>query len=109
MDLIDYFIVILLIFAINSIVFGWLYTEGQRKAELDIRARQLAVRPISSISMLDLQFSKDNWPTVIYGPLFTEANPFMGGYKLQSRISAPQQTGIATPPVTSPTGMLRTG
>ena len=106
MDLIDYFIVILLIFAINSIVFGWVYTEGQQKP---LSASKVAIGQISSKNMLDLQFSKENWPTVVYGSLFTEANPFMGGYKLQSKVTAPQQTGIATPPVTSATGMLRSG
>lgn len=109
MDLIDYFIVILLIFAINSIVFGWVYIEDQQNPERITRARKVAIGQISSTNMLDLQFSKDNWPTVIYGSLFTDANPFMGGYKLQSKVTAPQQTGIATPPVTSPTGMLRSG
>jgi hypothetical protein len=106
MDLIDYFIVILLIFAINSIVSGWLYTEGQQKP---LRASKVAIGQISYKNMLDLQFSKDNWPTVIYGALFTESNPFTGGYKLQSKVTAPQQTGIATQPVTSTTGMLRSG
>jgi hypothetical protein len=31
---------------------------------------------------LDLQFSKENFPTIVYNPLFTAPNPWIGGFNL---------------------------
>lgn len=31
---------------------------------------------------LDIQFSKENFPTVVYNPLFTGPNPWIGGFNL---------------------------
>jgi hypothetical protein len=110
MDLKDYLIIIILIISINSIIYGLLIKDDDKnKLKYKRINTPKTIINIPATNMLDLQFSKDNWPTVIYGSLFTEANPFMGGYKLASKVIAPEQTGIATPPVTSPTGMLRTG
>lgn len=109
MDLKDYLIIVLLILGINLILYGiFLDNEGDKRMSIYKKQKRELV-PVPAVNMLDLQFSKDNWPSVIYGRLFTEANPFMGGYKLASKTIAPEQTGIATPPVTSPTGMLRSG
>jgi|688.fasta_scaffold2599967_1 hypothetical protein len=108
MDLADYFIVILLIVGINLIVLGILLdtnTISSPSPQSKLQSKR------QSINMLDLQFSKDNWPSVIYGPLFTEANPFMGGYKLASKVTAVEERSSTLQPLqpTSTTGMLRVG
>jgi len=63
------------------------------------------------IPAIDIEFSEQNFPSVVYSDLFSGPNVWQGGYNLdQSRAgTSSAQTGVATRPVTTVTGFVKSG
>jgi hypothetical protein len=64
-----------------------------------------------SSTLLDLQFSPKNFPSLIYDNLFTQPNPFLGGYRLADtgRQTIKEQIGISVKPLNIQQTILKSG
>lgn len=98
-------IITLLALAIIFSTFSF-YTQCPKCKECGDSIKQEEAPPL-----LDLQFSPKNFPSTIYDNLFTQPNPYLGGYKLADtgRQTVKEQTGVSTRPLNVQKDALKSG
>jgi hypothetical protein len=78
MQISDLIIIFLMITSITLFTMSYLKTCPVQKQPIVV---------YKNYPELDLQFSENNLPSHLYNNVFNEPNPWIGGYKLESRMS----------------------
>jgi len=69
-----YIEIALIIIGIFSIIYAWITSEKCPEQKI--------IYKMVPEHTLDLQFSKENYPSEIYLNMFNQSNPWIGGYSL---------------------------
>ena len=100
----------MLFFITTVITLYMYYSKGSYcppKKCIETRALQQKIIPT-----VDIQFSEQNFPSVVYNDIFSGDNVWQGGYKLLNTgkgTTSPTQNGIAQRPVVSVSGFVPGG
>jgi len=71
-------IIIIILITMSLLLWYFSYIRTSLKTQLDQKPISVMVYPLP----LDIQFSKENFPSFVFNQLFTGPNPWIGGFSL---------------------------